>query len=169
MATMTSNRMVNILEWLTFYKDACVCAYVLSMSPHTLRRRVLRLHTTKTFLGARHRTLSCDTDDARYIAETIWSYGWMTAVFGFAFCFGLFGTFSPYESLTSSPTSASLNPIRNRIYTKNNITCAICLSPFCALHETVALPHCDHYYHKECAEAWLRRSTSCPLCRRCAT
>lgn len=41
--------------------------------------------------------------------------------------------------------------------------CAICSDTFS--EETVVLLPCDHFFHEVCAETWLRRSSSCPLCR----
>ena len=29
----------------------------------------------------------------------------------------------------------------------------------------IRLPHCGHTFHRECALAWLERTSSCPLCR----
>ncbi|KAJ5608727.1 hypothetical protein N7528_009294 [Penicillium herquei] len=43
--------------------------------------------------------------------------------------------------------------------------CPICLNPP-ALSETVAVLHCEHMFHTGCIAQWLRRSNSCPLCRR---
>ena len=33
------------------------------------------------------------------------------------------------------------------------------------INEVVELANCKHYYHKECIEKWLAKSSSCPLCR----
>jgi len=27
------------------------------------------------------------------------------------------------------------------------------------------IPHCNHCYHSECIEIWLKRDGTCPLCR----
>lgn len=42
--------------------------------------------------------------------------------------------------------------------------CPICSDPF--QDGNVSLLPCEHFYHEVCAETWLRRVPSCPLCRR---
>lgn len=43
--------------------------------------------------------------------------------------------------------------------------CVICSEAF-TLDEQVTLLPCAHFFHQTCAEAWLCRVSSCPLCRR---
>jgi len=44
-------------------------------------------------------------------------------------------------------------------------TCAICINDM-EDHEMVKLlPNCQHCYHGDCLDEWLRRSTLCPLCK----
>ncbi|KAK6230550.1 hypothetical protein QUC31_002068 [Theobroma cacao] len=43
--------------------------------------------------------------------------------------------------------------------------CAICLEDFKEKEVCWVLVKCDHVFHKPCAEEWLKRSLSCPLCR----
>mmetsp|Transcript_13342 Transcript_13342/g.17418 ORF Transcript_13342/g.17418 Transcript_13342/m.17418 type:complete len:747 (-) Transcript_13342:41-2281(-) len=42
--------------------------------------------------------------------------------------------------------------------------CSICLVEFEAGHKCRLLP-CSHKFHMECADTWLQRSVSCPLCK----
>jgi Ring finger domain len=42
--------------------------------------------------------------------------------------------------------------------------CAICIEPMGDAHEVVLA--CGHSFHPPCANEWLRRSPTCPLCRR---
>lgn len=43
-------------------------------------------------------------------------------------------------------------------------SCAICTDCFSRHEEISALP-CGHMFHEVCAESWIRRAASCPLCR----
>ncbi|CAF2113481.1 unnamed protein product [Brassica oleracea var. botrytis] len=48
----------------------------------------------------------------------------------------------------------------------NDVVCSICLSEY-ATRETVrCLPECEHCFHAECIDAWLKLHSSCPVCRR---
>ena len=42
--------------------------------------------------------------------------------------------------------------------------CSICLEDFDETKEEYKLS-CNHNYHKECIQMWLRTRTTCPLCR----
>ncbi|KAJ1264698.1 hypothetical protein BS78_08G020300 [Paspalum vaginatum] len=44
-------------------------------------------------------------------------------------------------------------------------SCVICAAPYEAGEPCSVLPPCTHVFHKACAAAWLRQSTTCPLCR----
>lgn len=46
------------------------------------------------------------------------------------------------------------------------VTCSVCLDPFCAGEVVRQLP-CDHMFHSNCIDRWLRKKASCPECRRC--
>jgi len=41
--------------------------------------------------------------------------------------------------------------------------CAVCLSDYEEADLLRRLP-CGHYFHRRCADQWLRRSKRCPLC-----
>lgn len=59
------------------------------------------------------------------------------------------------------------------IFENNEQSCSICLEPFNVLESSrrnehltiVELIECNHKYHKNCLELWLRVNRSCPLCR----
>lgn len=44
--------------------------------------------------------------------------------------------------------------------------CSICLESFDLTSQLRVLP-CNHHFHRECADVWLRNGMRCPLCRRC--
>ncbi|XP_009590909.1 putative RING-H2 finger protein ATL69 [Nicotiana tomentosiformis] len=50
-----------------------------------------------------------------------------------------------------SPTNANL--------------CAICLSDYCAKDLVRCIPECQHCFHVDCVDEWLRKSGTCPICR----
>ncbi|XP_042506327.1 putative RING-H2 finger protein ATL69 [Macadamia integrifolia] len=44
-------------------------------------------------------------------------------------------------------------------------TCTICLSEY-QLRETIrTIPQCQHFFHADCIDEWLRMNASCPVCR----
>lgn len=43
--------------------------------------------------------------------------------------------------------------------------CTICLSHFEGEQECIVLPGCDHCFHRECIDDWLREKSNCPNCR----
>ena len=43
--------------------------------------------------------------------------------------------------------------------------CAVCLEAFRAGDRCRVLPGCEHGFHAECVDTWLRRSRRCPICR----
>ncbi|CDP13993.1 unnamed protein product [Coffea canephora] len=47
----------------------------------------------------------------------------------------------------------------------NEGECAICLGIFQDGEKVKVLPDCNHRYHSECIDEWLRTQSSCPLCR----
>ncbi|KAM3292910.1 hypothetical protein ACQJBY_036505 [Aegilops geniculata] len=44
-------------------------------------------------------------------------------------------------------------------------TCPVCLSDFADGETVRVLPACMHYFHATCVGEWLRRNTTCPVCR----
>ncbi|WVZ73843.1 LOW QUALITY PROTEIN: hypothetical protein U9M48_022101 [Paspalum notatum var. saurae] len=43
--------------------------------------------------------------------------------------------------------------------------CAVCLEAMRAGERCRVLPRCDHGFHAQCVDPWLRRSRVCPVCR----
>ncbi|KAG0513852.1 hypothetical protein BDA96_10G139000 [Sorghum bicolor] len=43
--------------------------------------------------------------------------------------------------------------------------CAVCLEAFQAGDRCRQLPRCEHCFHAECVDSWLRKSSKCPVCR----
>ena len=43
--------------------------------------------------------------------------------------------------------------------------CAVCLEAFRAGDRCRVLPGCEHGFHAECVDSWLRKSRRCPICR----
>lgn len=44
-------------------------------------------------------------------------------------------------------------------------TCPICLSEYQPKETLRSIPECNHYFHAECIDEWLRLNGTCPLCR----
>nr|XP_009610438.1 RING-H2 finger protein ATL66-like [Nicotiana tomentosiformis] len=49
--------------------------------------------------------------------------------------------------------------------TAAEVECCICLGIFQDGDKVKVLPSCQHCYHSECVDKWLRNQSSCPLCR----
>ncbi|XP_042064311.1 putative RING-H2 finger protein ATL21A [Salvia splendens] len=47
----------------------------------------------------------------------------------------------------------------------NGVTCPICLVDYCPKDILRCIPECQHCFHSECVDEWLRLNSSCPLCR----
>jgi hypothetical protein len=43
--------------------------------------------------------------------------------------------------------------------------CAVCLEAFQAGDRCRVLPRCEHGFHAQCVDQWLRKSRVCPVCR----
>jgi hypothetical protein len=43
--------------------------------------------------------------------------------------------------------------------------CAVCLEAFQAGDQCRVLPGCQHGFHVQCVDSWLRKSRQCPVCR----
>ncbi|KAI3687443.1 hypothetical protein L1987_81139 [Smallanthus sonchifolius] len=44
-------------------------------------------------------------------------------------------------------------------------TCAICLSEYKPKESLRTIPKCNHYFHAECIDEWLKLNATCPVCR----
>lgn len=53
------------------------------------------------------------------------------------------------------------SPIAERTHDQ----CAICFDPFLPGETVRMLPACTHEYHARCIDPWLRKRTTCPVCR----
>ncbi|XP_022737672.1 RING-H2 finger protein ATL20-like [Durio zibethinus] len=52
-----------------------------------------------------------------------------------------------------------------RLPKPNDNTCPICLSEYQPKETLRSIPECNHYFHANCIDEWLKRNASCPLCR----
>ncbi|KAG5030042.1 hypothetical protein JHK82_013637 [Glycine max] len=52
-----------------------------------------------------------------------------------------------------------------RLLKPNDNTCAICLSEYQPKETLRSIPECNHYFHADCIDEWLRLNATCPLCR----
>ncbi|KAL6174845.1 hypothetical protein ACLB2K_051490 [Fragaria x ananassa] len=44
-------------------------------------------------------------------------------------------------------------------------TCPICLEEYQAKETIRTIPECNHYFHANCVDKWLKKNPTCPLCR----
>lgn len=44
-------------------------------------------------------------------------------------------------------------------------SCSICLGDYTESDMLRLLPHCDHLFHLDCVDPWLRMHSTCPICR----
>uniref|UniRef100_A0A2N9J352 RING-type E3 ubiquitin transferase n=1 Tax=Fagus sylvatica TaxID=28930 RepID=A0A2N9J352_FAGSY len=52
-----------------------------------------------------------------------------------------------------------------RLPKPNDNTCPICLSEYQPKETLRTIPECNHYFHADCIDAWLKLNATCPLCR----
>ncbi|XP_050230262.1 putative RING-H2 finger protein ATL21B [Mercurialis annua] len=52
-----------------------------------------------------------------------------------------------------------------RLPKPNDNTCSICLSEYQPKETLRTIPECNHYFHSECVDAWLKMNATCPVCR----
>ncbi|OIT07421.1 PREDICTED: RING-H2 finger protein ATL20-like [Nicotiana attenuata] len=49
---------------------------------------------------------------------------------------------------------------------KNESSCPICLAEYLAGEIAKCMPECQHCFHLECVDKWLKINTTCPVCRK---
>ncbi|KAL0340977.1 UNVERIFIED_CONTAM: putative RING-H2 finger protein ATL21A [Sesamum radiatum] len=52
-----------------------------------------------------------------------------------------------------------------RLPTPDHNICSICLSEYMPKETLRSIPECQHCFHAECIDKWLRMNPSCPICR----
>ncbi|XP_027343190.1 putative RING-H2 finger protein ATL21A [Abrus precatorius] len=52
-----------------------------------------------------------------------------------------------------------------RLPKPNDNVCSICLSEYQPKEMLRTIPECNHYFHSNCIDGWLKMNASCPLCR----
>ncbi|KAL5816777.1 hypothetical protein ACOSQ3_025155 [Xanthoceras sorbifolium] len=52
-----------------------------------------------------------------------------------------------------------------RLPKANDNTCSICLGEYQAKETLRTIPECNHYFHADCIDEWLKMKASCPVCR----
>ncbi|OMP02940.1 Zinc finger, RING-type [Corchorus olitorius] len=52
-----------------------------------------------------------------------------------------------------------------RLPRPNDNTCSICLSEYKAKETIRTITDCDHYFHSNCIDEWLKVNATCPVCR----
>ena len=60
--------------------------------------------------------------------------------------------------------------LKNYIYIKKDDEiigkkCLICMDEFKHKEYKRILPGCKHYFHKKCIDKWLKKNSTCPICR----
>jgi len=72
-------------------------------------------------------------------------------------CDGFSAPLIPSQSLTFATMTAEDSDCRH--------DCVICLDAICETERLVRFVACNHYYHTDCIQEWLRTNISCPICR----
>ena len=52
-----------------------------------------------------------------------------------------------------------------RVPGKNHLTCSICLADYHPKETVRCIPECEHCFHAECIDEWLKINGTCPVCR----
>ncbi|XP_022896471.1 RING-H2 finger protein ATL22-like [Olea europaea var. sylvestris] len=68
------------------------------------------------------------------------------------------------ESMIESYEKVTIGESR-RIPGPNGITCTICLADYGPKEIVKLMPECEHCFHVECIDKWLRTSSNSPICR----
>ncbi|MCL7050765.1 hypothetical protein MKW94_006439 [Papaver nudicaule] len=67
-------------------------------------------------------------------------------------------TIQSYPQIVLTESRKFLNP--------ENTVCSICLADYKPKETLKILPECNHYFHVNCVDGWLRMNGSCPVCRK---
>ncbi|KAI3891363.1 hypothetical protein MKX03_031459 [Papaver bracteatum] len=67
-------------------------------------------------------------------------------------------TIQSYPQMVLCESRKLLNP--------ENTVCSICLSDYKPKDTLKSIPECNHYFHVDCIDGWLRVKGSCPVCRK---
>lgn len=68
------------------------------------------------------------------------------------------------DSTIESYTKVVLGESR-RVPGPNHTACPICLADYHPKETVRCIPECEHCFHAECIDEWLRINGSCPVCR----
>ncbi|PIN02165.1 hypothetical protein CDL12_25322 [Handroanthus impetiginosus] len=68
------------------------------------------------------------------------------------------------ESSIESYTKVVLGESR-RLPGPNGVTCPICLADYHPNETIRCMPECEHCFHSDCVDEWLRMQNTCPVCR----
>lgn len=52
-----------------------------------------------------------------------------------------------------------------RLPRPNDNICSICLCEYQPKETLRTIPECNHYFHANCIDGWLKMNATCPLCR----
>ncbi|VVB06533.1 unnamed protein product [Arabis nemorensis] len=69
------------------------------------------------------------------------------------------------DSTIESYKKVELGESRRLPTGSNDTLCSICLSEYATKESVRCLPECEHCFHTECIDAWLKLHSSCPVCR----
>lgn len=53
-----------------------------------------------------------------------------------------------------------------RLPRANDNTCSICLGEYQPKEALRTIPECNHYFHANCIDEWLKLNATCPVCRK---
>ncbi|XP_019229832.1 PREDICTED: putative RING-H2 finger protein ATL21A [Nicotiana attenuata] len=68
------------------------------------------------------------------------------------------------DSTIESYTKVVLGESR-RVPGPNHMTCPICLAEYNPKETVKSIPECEHCFHAECIDEWLKINGTCPVCR----
>jgi hypothetical protein len=104
----------------------------------------------------------------RCSAQSYVSQGWLQSFHGTTFG-GHATIIWPPDVANTGMKEKSIEALPSIIYGKSKpqlaTECAICLAEFAEGEGVRVLPSCNHGFHMECVDKWLRSHSSCPTCR----